>query len=100
MGKTPDTGRTLPSSATSPIKAEVDLGRRTEPQAAQMESKMGRSKWVPAFFWLAGARFTVIRELGKVRPEFLAAARTRSRASFTAASGKPTISKPGKPLDT
>ena len=39
-----------------------------------MLSKMGRSKWVPAFFKLAGARLTVIRLVGNVSPEFFAAA--------------------------
>ena len=64
-----------------------------------MANRMGRSKWVPDFFRLAGARFTVIRLTGKFIPLLLTAARTRSRASFTAASGSPTISKPGMPLD-
>ena len=54
---------------------------------------------MPVFFRLAGARFTVIRLTGKLRPLLLAAARTRSRASFTAASGKPTMSNPGRPLE-
>ena len=81
------------------MKAEVDFGLRTEPEAAKILNKMGRSYWDPAFFTLAGAKFTVIRLVGKCRPLFLAAARTRSRASFTAASGRPTMSKPGSPLE-
>ena len=45
----------------------------------------------------AGARFTVMRETGKLSPEFFIAARTRSRASLTAASGRPTMLKSGSP---
>ena len=45
----------------------------------------------------AGARLTVIRDTGNVSPAFFIAARTRSRASLTAASGRPTILKSGSP---
>ena len=48
---------------------------------------------------LAGAKLMVILDTGKAKPQFLMAARTRSRASRTAASGRPTISKAGRPLD-
>ncbi len=54
---------------------------------------------VPAFFRLAGDRFTVMRLTGNVIPQFFTAARTRSRASRTAASGSPTMSKAGSPPD-
>ncbi|GAH95245.1 unnamed protein product, partial [marine sediment metagenome] len=43
------------------------------------------------------ARLTTIRFIGKVQPEFRIAARTRSLASWTAVSGKPTIVNEGKP---
>jgi hypothetical protein len=46
---------------------------------------------VPSFLISAGARLTVMRSSGKVYPELLMAALTRSRLSFTAASGKPTV---------
>ena len=52
---------------------------------------------MPAFFCPAGARFTVIRLTGNLAPQFFTAARTRSRASRTAASGRPTMSKAGSP---
>jgi hypothetical protein len=45
----------------------------------------------------AGARLTVMRLPGKIRPEFLMAERTRSRDSLTAASGRPTTVRPGIP---
>ena len=41
----------------------------------------------------------MIRLTGKAKPQFLMAARTRSRASFTAASGRPTTVKAGSPPD-
>ena len=41
----------------------------------------------------------MIRLAGKCIPLLLAAARTRSRASLTAASGSPTMSNPGSPLE-
>lgn len=40
-----------------------------------------------------------MRLTGKRKPLFLMAARTRSRDSRTAASGRPTSSKPGRPLE-
>ena len=42
---------------------------------------------------------TVSLLTGKRKPLFLIAALTRSRASLTAASGRPTMSKPGSPLE-
>lgn len=51
-----------------------------------MPSRMGKSYSVPLLRILAGARLTVIRLAGKRKPLLLAAARTRSRASLTAAS--------------
>ena len=42
--------------------------------------------------------FTVSRDIGMLKPEFLIAALTRSRLSFTDASGKPMISSAGIPL--
>ena len=45
----------------------------------------------------AGARLMVSLATGNVSPEAAIAARTRSRLSFTAASGSPTISNIGIP---
>ena len=58
---------------------------------------MGRSYSVPSFRTRAGARFTVMRLTGNFAPQFFTAARTRSRDSLTAASGRPTMSKAGRP---
>ena len=64
-----------------------------------MPSRIGRSYSVPDFFVLAGARFSVMRLTGNLNPLFLIAARTRSLASLTAASGSPTMSNAGSPLE-
>ena len=47
-----------------------------------------------------GARLTVTRRRGHDSPLERTAARTRSRASRTAASGRPTMVNPGSPFDT
>jgi hypothetical protein len=47
----------------------------------------------------AGARLTVMRLGGSEKPMALSAARTRSRDSATALSGRPTMVKPGVPGD-
>ena len=99
MGSMPGMGRSCPDRDSSPTKAQGPAGRLSCPAAARMPTRMGRSYTVPAFFRSAGARFTVMRETGKGKPQFLMAERTRSRASFTAVSGRPTISKAGSPPD-
>ena len=52
----------------------------------------------PSFFTSAGAILTVMRETGYSKLQFFMLALTLSRLSFTAASGKPTISNLGSPL--
>src|SRR5688572_5245514 len=52
---------------------------------------MGRSKLGASFLTSAGARLMVVRPRGFLKPELVSAVLTRSRDSFTAASGKPTI---------
>ena len=59
--------------------------------AATMPMAMGRSKLGPSFFTSAGARLIVVRPKVKLKPELVSAVITRSRDSFTAASGKPTM---------
>ena len=51
----------------------------------------------PALRRSAGARLTVIRFCGNSKPELTIAARTRSRDSRTAASGRPTTANDGRP---
>src|SRR3989442_1519045 len=56
-----------------------------------MPTAIGRSKLGPSFFTSAGARLIVVRPIGNLKPELVIAVLTRSRDSFTAASGSPTI---------
>ena len=69
------------------------------PCAARIPSAIGRSKRPPSLGKSAGARLTVTRRDGYSSCAFWIATRTRSRASFTAVSGRPTIDVPGKPPD-
>ena len=99
-GNTPCTGRSSPDSASSPTNSwSASASRGTPPFAARMPSAIGRSKRPPSLGRSAGARFTVTRRCGYSNCALRIAERTRSRASFTAASGKPTIDVPGKPPD-
>ena len=99
MGSMPATGRRVPDRDSSPTKALSGPSSFSCPPAARMPTSMGRSYTVPTFRRSAGARFTVMRDTGKGKPQLRMAARTRSRASFTAASGRPTTSKAGSPAD-
>jgi hypothetical protein len=58
---------------------------------------MARSSPEPTLRSEDGARLTVTLRTGKVKPLLVSAARTRSRASRQAVSGRPTMAKPGKP---
>ena len=99
MDSMPAQGRRRPDRDSSPTKAQSRSRRASCPPAASRPTRIGRSYRVPIFFTWAGARLTVMRLTGKEKPQFLMAERTRSRASFTAASGSPTTVKAGRPLD-
>src|SRR5690554_2023338 len=64
-----------------------------------MPNAMGRSKRPPSLGKSAGARLMVMRRAGNSKPELRMALRTRSLLSLTAVSGKPTIDRPGRPLE-
>ena len=99
MGRTPVTGRSAPVRLSSPKNAASSGRSFSSSAAVRIPSRMGRSYTVPSLRWLAGARFTVMRLTGNLAPQALMAARTRSRDSRTAASGRPTTSKAGSPPD-
>ena len=63
-----------------------------------MAIAIARSNRLPCFGISAGARFTVIRRVGKSKWELIIALRTHS-FSFTDVSGSPTILNAGRPLD-
>ena len=94
-------GFTAPSSASSPPKSQgarassgtICAARPARPTA------MGSSKVAPSFFKSAGARFTVMRFCGSMKPQFFSADTTRTLDSFTAPSGSPTTLKNGMPSD-
>ena len=91
-GSTPLHGRTAPVSASSPTMMKLSSWSVSSCSlAASMPSAMGRSKLGPSFFTSAGARLIVMRPIGNLNPELVSAVETRSRDSFTAASGRPTM---------
>lgn len=98
MGRTPFTGRSAPSSASSPISAQSSrCFSETFSLAASTPAAMGRSYAGPSFLISAGARFTVMRRRGNSKPEFRTAEITRFLASRTEASGSPTMKRLGSP---
>ena len=93
MGITPLTGRISPLRDSSPMNTvSLSSAEKSWPLAASRDTAMGRSYTEPSFLRSAGARFTVMRVEGISKPLFFIAERTRSRDSFTAASGSPTVS--------
>ena len=95
----PRTGRRAPSRPSSPKKARSSSwSPGTWSDAASTPMATARSRPDPALRSDDGARFTVIFRPGKVNPALVTAARTRSRASRQAVSGRPTMLKPGRPV--
>src|SRR5258708_507799 len=98
MASAPRTGRRSPVSANSPANSYcASWFEGIWPVAARMPSAMGRSKRPDSLRRSAGARLTVTFRAGHSKREFCIAARTRSRASRTSASGRPTRWIPGNP---
>ena len=96
---TPRIERSSPPSARARRRprslrsARPRAGRR---RRASRRRAPGRTP-APLLRRYAGARLTVIRLPGNSKPEFVSAARTRSRASRTALSARPTIVNVGRP---
>ncbi len=98
---TPGTERTEPSSPSSPTKAIPSIAPVvTSPMATSSATASARSSPEPTLRIVGGARFTVVRVSGHGSPLDAIAARTRSRASRQAASGRPTMVTPGTPRPT
>jgi hypothetical protein len=97
IGRMPWAWRTLPSSDSSPRNTQSAMSATTWPAATMIPTAIGRSYVGPSLRRSAGARLTMMRPFGKRNAEFLIADSTRSFASFTAASGSPTIARPFKP---
>ena len=97
----PGTGLSAPERESSPAKIlPCKASTGICPLAASRPRARGRSKAVPLLRRPAGARFTVMREGGRRKPQARRAEKTRSRASRTAASARPTSVKPGRPWRT
>ena len=95
----PATGRTRPSSASSPTAAcSASRSGGICRVAARTASEIGRSKPDPSFRNAAGARLTVIRRFsGHSSDAETTPLRTRCFASWQARSASPTIANPGTP---
>ena len=97
IGRIPFVCLKVPSIDNSPKNNDSEIFGATCHDSINIPSAMGRSYAGPIFGRSAGAKFTVIRLIGKSAPEFLIAERTLSFDSSTALSGKPTIVKLGNP---
>ena len=98
IANAPRIGRSSPVSASSPAnsyRSSSSLG--SWPDAARMPSAIGKSKRPLSLGKSAGARLTVIRRAGNSKRQLIRADRTRSRASLTSVSGKPTMVNAGRP---
>jgi hypothetical protein len=100
MARAPRTGRKSPPSDSSPANSQpFRRALSICPLAARMPRAIGRSKRPESLGRSAGARLTVMRWLlGKASPALAMAERTRSRASRTSVSTRPTRVKLGRPL--
>ena len=95
---TPGTGRTRPSSPSSPIAAcPRSASSGTCREAASKASAIGRSKAGPSFRSSAGARLTTILGPGQRSCADAKPLRTRCFASWQARSGRPTSTNAAEP---
>ncbi len=97
IGRMPGTGRTSAPSDSSPMRPIRPGPGRTCSDPSRMPIAIARSSEAPALRRSAGARLTVIRRGGWTNPAFRNAPRTRSRASWSAVSARPTMVNPGRP---
>jgi hypothetical protein len=93
-------GRTWPSRPSSPTKTRRRRFAKGSPAISRKATATGRSSDAPTFRNPAGARLTVTTPDGREKPLFRSADRTRSRASRTLGSGRPTIVNAGRPDET
>ena len=100
IAKAPRTGRNSPDKESSPANSCCASATSSKsPWADKIPKAIGKSKRPESFGKSAGPKFTVMRLLlGNARPAFSIAHRTRSRASFTSVSARPTNVKQGNPL--
>ncbi len=98
IARAPGTGRSDPSRASSPTApTPASAAGAIWPDAQRIASASGRSYCGPALRRSAGARLATMRRAGTWNAWLASPERTRSRASCTAASGRPTTEKAGRP---
>ena len=98
-GKIPRIPFIFPSRVNSPkIITLFNLSIGAASEAASSAAAIARSNPDPRFGSHAGESEIVTRLFGQVSPEFIRAARTRSRDSESAASGNPNSVNPGSPI--
>ena len=95
IGRAPVTFLTFPPSESSPKNADFEMSALSWSEAMSNAMRIGTSYIGPSFFLSAGERLTVMRPTGNCIKLFFIAARTLSRDSETAASGRPTRSNFG-----
>ena len=95
--RVPRAARTSPPRPSSPTARMGRPDSGTWPLRDSMPRAMGRSNEAPVLRRSAGERLTSTRSTGNSNPAFLTAARTLSRDSRTASSGRPVRSKAGRP---
>src|SRR5882672_3136638 len=99
IASAPRTGRSSPLRESSPANSYFGKSAVSSCcEAARIPSAIGRSKRPLSLRSSAGARLTVMRRAGNSKRELTRAARTRSRASFTSVSGRPTMVNEGSPF--
>ena len=97
----PGVGSSSPLSESSPANAyPTTAGAGTCAVAVSTPTATGRSSPGPSLRRLAGARLTTTRRSGHSSPALSTAGRTRSRASFTDAPGRPVKTSDGNPRPT
>ena len=100
-GKIPGTGRSRPSSASSPICTQPATDSpEIAPVPVNTATAILTSNALPCFGTEAGERLMVVRWGGNENPELVMALRTRSLDSASAASGRPINTNAGSPVDT
>ncbi len=99
IGNTPRTGRSVPSSASSPTNSvSASASAPTISAAHNMPTAIGTSNAAPSLRRSAGARLTLIRRGGSLKPLLSSAVRMRTRPSRMPASASPTMLQQGSPL--
>ena len=97
-GRTPGTGRRLPSRPSPATNTHPSPAAGTVPAAVSTATAIARSKPLPCLGRLTGSRLTVMARPGQGCALLRIAARIRSRVSRALVSGRPERLTSGGPL--